>query len=268
MKYTLQYASNFFLNLQKKNDFQRMLLPSSENLALLGNICSLDTEKSIDVYNEFLTYTSYNWKHIYIIPGPYEYSSVKPKYYNECLNELYKLKDLYSNIKILNNNHVNIPNTDIQVVGSTLWANYPYIRNQYLYEYNNIWLNSRNGLSQLLGTDIINWNDEDISYIKNTIKSSNRSIILTHHLPHPILNNDLSRIKLDSSDFESILCKPIEIWLSGAGNTTTNSYLGYSSDVFCATNPHTTYTSAKCNYNSSYLSKTSVSIRKNFVELV
>ena len=45
-KYTLQYASNFFLNLHKRRDFQNMLIPSSENIAILGNVNSLDSKNS------------------------------------------------------------------------------------------------------------------------------------------------------------------------------------------------------------------------------
>jgi hypothetical protein len=268
MKYTLQYASNFFLNLQKIKNYQSILKPCSENLVLLGNIGSLDTDKSIEIYKDFLTYSSYNWKSIYIVPGPYEYSSVKAKNYKVCLNELYILKDLYCNIRILNNNHFVIPNTDIQLIGSTLWSKYPYMKHQYLYEYSNIWLEHKSRLKQLIGYDILSWNAEDIDYITNTVKSNYRSIVLTHHLPHKVLNTCHIRSTLDSSNLEYMLHKPIEIWLSGAGNSSLTYNLGYSSDVLCVTNPYTTFLTAKNAYNISYDPKAYISLRKDFVELV
>uniref|UniRef100_A0A6C0IEA3 Calcineurin-like phosphoesterase domain-containing protein n=1 Tax=viral metagenome TaxID=1070528 RepID=A0A6C0IEA3_9ZZZZ len=265
MKYSLQYASNLFLNLQKKKYFQTILKPCSENLALLGNISSLDTEKSIDIYREFLTYISYNWNQVYLIPGPYEYSSIKPKNYKVCLNELYTLKESYSNIKILNNTHYVIPNTDIQLIGSTLWSKHPYMKHQCLYEYNNIWLRRHSSLGQLMGYDILNWNSEDIDYINNTIKNNYRSIVLSHHLPHKILNTCHIRSKLDSSNFEHMLRKPIEIWLSGAGDTSMSHHLGYSSDVFCSTNPFTTFNNVN---NNSYNPKALINLRLNENQLV
>lgn len=268
MKYTLQYASNLFLNLQKKKDFQNILKPSSESLALLGNIGSLQDETSISMYKEFLTYTSYNWKQTYIIPGPYELSSVKQKNFGQCLEELYKLNESYDNVKVLNNAHVIIPNTDIQLIGSTLWCRNPYMKHQCMFEYSHIWLQRHQGLANIMGEDIVHWHQEDLEYIKNMLKNNYRSIILTHHLPHTTLNNDITRVRMDSSNLDDMLRKPIEIWLSGAGNTTLTGYLGYSADVCCTTNPYTTFNTAQNAYSFSYNPKASVSLRLNQNELV
>jgi len=268
MKYTLQYASNFFLNLQKKKDFQNMLKPSSENLALLGNIGALDTQPSIDTYKNFLTYTSYNWKQTYLVPGPYELTSKTPRIYSKSLEELYKLNESYNNVKVLNNSHVIIPGTDIQIIGSTLWSRRPYFRHQCMFEYSYIWLQRHQGLGNIMGQDILSWHQEDVEYIKNMLKSNYRSIILTHHLPHPILNNDIARMRMDSSNLEDMLHKPIEYWLSGAGNTTLTGYLGYSADVCCTTNPYTTFNDAKNSYSASYNPKGTVTLRLNQNQLV
>ena len=88
MKYTLQYASNFFLNLHKRRDFQNMLVPISENLVILGNISSLESDESRVVYSNFLEYLSKGWKNVYLVPGPYEYCSRNPK----------PFYDLYTNL--------------------------------------------------------------------------------------------------------------------------------------------------------------------------
>jgi len=268
MKYSLQYASNFFLNLQKNKDFQSILKPSSKNLALLGNIGSLSTQSSIDTYKEFLTYTSYNWEQTYVVPGPYELTSKTPKLFNKCLEELYNLNELYSNIKVLNNSHVIIPETDIQLIGSTLWTRKPYLKHQCMYEYTNIWLQRHQGLANIMGDDIVCWHQEDVEYIKNMLKSNYRSIVLTHHLPHVLLNNDMTRLRMDSSDLEDMLHKPIEYWLSGAGNTSVIGYLGYCADVGCATNPYTTYINARNSYSGSYNRKANISLRITPIHLV
>jgi hypothetical protein len=261
MKYTLQYASNFFLNLQKKRDFQSMLKPSCENLALLGNIGALDTPSSLRIYKDFLTYVSYNWKETYVVPGPYELTSKSPKVYNKCLEELHTLNLSYDNLRVLNNSHVIIPGTDIQLIGSTLWSRRPYLRHQCMFEYAHIWLQGHQGLRNIMGEDIVNWHEEDVLYIKNMLKNNYRSIVLTHHLPHTILHNDISRVRMDSSNLEDMLHKPIEYWLSGAGNTSIRADLGYSADVCCATNPYTSFNDARNEYGFSYNPKASVSLR-------
>lgn len=266
--FKLQYASNFFLNLQKTKHFDSMLKAKCNHLALLGNIGSLDSEKSINTYKDFLTYTSYNWDKIYIVPGPYEYCSLKPKNFINCLEELYKLKESYNNITILNNSHAVIPNTDIQLIGSTLWTRKPYLKHQCMFEYSYIWTERHSGLANIMGEDIVSWHLEDTDYIKNTLKSKYRSIVLTHHLPHNVLHNDIERMRMDSSNLEKMLCKPVEIWLGGAGNTSITGVLGYSSDVFCGTNPYTTFGAAINAYSLSYNPKAYASLRTNFVELV
>ena len=268
MKYTLQYASNFFLNLHKRRDFNKMLIPSSQNLALLGNICSLDSNESIIRYRDFLDYCSKNFKNTYIVPGVWEISSAKPQHYNNCIENLYILKDQYKNISILNNSHIHIPNTDINLVGSTLWTRSPYIKHQCMFEYNYVWLKRRNGLGQLMGQDILSWHLEDKEYIRESIKGGNRYIILTHHLPHPILVKSVGRIRMESTNLEIYMKKPIEVWLGGAGDSSITGSLGICNDVFCGVNPYTTFNTARNAYNSSYNPKEYVSLRTNEIELV
>jgi hypothetical protein len=266
--FKLQYASNFFLNLQKRTEIQNVLKPKCTHLALLGNICSLDTEKSISIYKNFLTYTSYNWDNVYLVPGPYEYSSVKPKNYRKCLEELYQLKESYNNLTILNNSHAVVPNTDIQLIGSTLWTRTPYLKNPYMFEYSCIWLQRHSGLANVMGGDIVNWHLEDVDHIRGMMNINYRYIVLTHHLPHNILHNDFRRIRMDSSNLEGMLRKPIEIWLGGAGSMSVTGDLGHSNDVFCGTNPYTKFNSLRGAPTSSYNPEAYVSLRTNIVELV
>jgi len=268
MKYTLQYASNFFLNLQKKKDFQHMLKPCSENLALLGNIGSLDSYDSINRYKEFLTYTSYNWKNVYVVPGPYEYTSLKPRPFQHLLDELYKLENSYDNVRILNNSHADISNTDLQLIGSTTWLRTPYLKHPCMFEYAYIWRQNHQGLSQINGNDILNWHCEDIHYIGEAIKNNKRSIILSHHLPCGVFVNDIGRLRMEASNLEHMLIKPIEIWLGGAGNTSITGTLGICNDVFCGTNPYTSFNRAKNGKTYSYNSKAYMSLRTNIIELV
>uniref|UniRef100_A0A6C0D560 Calcineurin-like phosphoesterase domain-containing protein n=1 Tax=viral metagenome TaxID=1070528 RepID=A0A6C0D560_9ZZZZ len=268
MSYKLQYASNFFLNLHKRRDFNKMLIPSSENLALLGNICSCDTKESLKTYKQFLDYCSLNYKNVYIVPGPWEHCSAMPQLYHNCIDNLYNLKKEYKNVTILNNSHSSIPKTDITLLGSTLWCRYPYLKHQCMFEFNYIWLKRHSSLGQIMGHDILNWHMEDLQYIKDMKQSSQKIIMLTHHLPHPVLSHDTERKRMETNNLEKHMKKPIEIWLGGAGDNSVTGTLGICNDVFCGVNPYTTFSLAKNSFSEKYRPQAYVSLRTSDIELV
>jgi hypothetical protein len=61
--------------------------------------------------------------------------------------------------------------------------------------------------------------------------------------------------------------KPIEVWLGGAGDRSITGSFGMCNDIFCATNPYTTFNSAK-NISESYNPEAFVSLRTSNIELV
>ena len=136
---SLQYVSNLFLNFYPMLRINKQLLnPVSQNLVLLGNICSPYSEKRL---HEFLEYASINWKNIYYILGPLEYSSFHtPNIYTDVHDKLYKSIAQYSNITILNNSTAILPNTDITLLGTTLWLKEPYMTHQLFYDYSYIFI--------------------------------------------------------------------------------------------------------------------------------
>jgi len=264
MSYKLQYASNFFLNLHKRRDFAKMLIPSSENLALLGNLCSLDSIESRTTYNEFLYYCSSNYKNVYLIPGPWEMYSAKPQDYKICINNLYSIVNKsYSNVCILDNRSISILNTDIQLVGTMLWTQYPFIKNPCSFEYSNIWLNGRT----ISGSNIVSWHLEDLDFIENSIKSSYRPIVLTHHLPYRITDKTFNEQRMMTNNLEKMMKMPIHVWLCGANDKSFSGTFGILKDVFSAVNPYTTF---KTPYiiNPTYLPDAYVSLRNNNPQLV
>ena len=235
--FTLQYASNFFLNLHKRRDFQHMLNPCAENLAILGNICSVDTPINKEIYDSFLKYVSKAWKNVYIIPGPHEFSSNTKKPFYENYISLTEIKHAYKNIVILNNSNVNIPKTNITLVGSTLWVENPSCKDNY--EFSKIYKYDKNGLRQMNNNDIKDWCHEDIYHIENSINISKKNIILSHFLPSPLLTNFTQSIFNESSDFEDLCSPPIKAWIGGAGSKTVSGIFGKS--TFCSVNTYTQF---------------------------
>lgn len=248
MNYTLQYASNFFLNLHRQRNFQKMLIPSSENLALLGNICSLDTDESRKSYKDFLHYVTKGWKNIYIVPGPWEMASMEPRAYETNIKSLYALKKDYGNLHILNNSIVSLPNVNIQLIGSTLWSKkiYPSVANY-------IWQKHFQGFRNITETHTKFWHKEDIQFLINTIDPDMRYIVLTHHSPI-IIQENIVDINLDK-----YMKKPIEIWLGGSGDRHITGTLG--ENVFCGTNPYTLFSTAKNTMISSYNPEAYISLK-------
>lgn len=269
MSYKLQYVSNLFLDLHKRNTFWKMVVPSSENLALLGNICRVGNLNSLKQYKLFLDYCSKLYKNVYIVPGPWEYCSTDtlPFKYDHCISNLYNLSKRYNNVTILNNSHVSIPNTNIELVGSTLWMRNPYLFHHKMFEYNYIWKDYKNGLDRINGEDMKCWHCEDLEYIRHATKGSKKYILLTHNLPHNLLVKDFQRKQMESSNLEKYMKKPIEIWLGGAGDHSVTGTFGYCRDIFCGTNPYTTFSTARI-INTPYDPQAYISLRTDSPQLV
>ena len=260
MKYTLQYASNFFLNLHKRRDFQNMLVPISENLVILGNISSLESDESRVVYSNFLEYLSKGWKNVYLVPGPYEYCSRNPKPFYDLYTNLVEVKYKYKNILILNNSNIHISNTNINLIGTTLWTRSPYYRLPCSYEFSYIHKHTKHGtIGQMLGNDFKEWFNEDMTHIKDSLKTNgeNQTIILTHHLPSFHLTSFTIKDRMEASNLENMFKKSIPIWLGGAGN---KSVTGTLNDTFCGVNIYTTFDRPHI-VNPNYNSKAFVSLK-------
>jgi len=266
-KYTLQYASNFFLNLHKRRDFQNMLIPSSENIAILGNVNSLDSKNSKEDYKSFLNYLSLNWKNVYLVPGPYEYVSRKPTIFKDKIEELKTIRDQFKNLTILNNTIISVPKTDITLVGSTLWVENPYYRNPCCFEFSYIHKIKRDGkLGQILGNDIKNWFYEDIQLIRDLTQSNRKTIVLTHHLPSLLLTKQTIKTRMEASYLEPFFKYSIPIWLGGAGSKTVSGTFGLTNDTFCAVNAYTTFDKPEL-INTNYDPKLFVSLRVDTIDL-
>lgn len=266
MSFTLQYASNFFLNLHKRRDFKNMLIPCSENLALLGNICNVDTNENIRTYESFLNYCSKNYKKVYLVPGVWEMGSKTPLLYDNCMYNLYSLTKPYKNISILNNTQTY--NSTICIVGTPLWVCFPYLKHQCMYEYNYIWLKRHSSLGQITGHDIVNWHLEDIQFIKDTVKGNKtKTIVLTHHMPDDIFTDNIYRKRMEGTNLVKHIKKPIEIWLGGACDRSISGTTGLSRDVFCAVNPYTTFSKAPQDISASYNPEAYVSLKTDYHQL-
>jgi len=119
----------------------------------------------------------------------------------------------------------------------------------------------------MLGNDFKEWFYEDITYIRESIQSSENNIILTHHLPSFYLTGNTIKNRMEASSLENMFKKSIPIWLGGAGNKTISGCFGITKDTFCAVNTYTTFDRPHL-INNAYDPKAYVSLRINNPVLV
>jgi len=244
-----------------------MLIPSSENIAILGNINSLDSNDSKEDYKTFLNYLSSNWKNVYLVPGPYEYASKKSVIFKHTIEELNSIVDLFKNTTILNSSNISVPNTDLTIVGSTLWVEQPYYKHPYCFEFSYIHKMKRDmRVGQIVGNDIKEWFYEDIKLIRNLTQSNRKTIVLTHHLPSFALTNKTTKTRMEASYLEPFFKYSIPIWLGGAGSKTVSGTFGLTRDTFCAVNSYTTFDKPEL-VNTNYDPKLFVSLRVDTIDL-
>ena len=120
-------------------------------------------------------------------------------------------------------------------------------------------MNKHGVIGQMLGNDFKQWHLEDMTHIKDSLKTNenNKSIILTHHLPSLYLTSVTIKDRMEASSLETMFKKSIFIWLGGAGN---KSVTGTFSDTFCGVNTYTTFDRPQL-VNPNYNSKAFVSLK-------
>jgi predicted phosphodiesterase len=248
--FSIQYISDVHLETRKKIDFHSILKPTAEYLALCGDIGYPDTE----YYQNFLEYCSNNFKQVFYVPGNHEFynhpsrikfTKYKSRIKEEC-NDLQKFGELEAKYKIESKEERNgailelcqkfknihymdkaiyrVPETDIIIIGCTLWTN---LSSKFeVYHFNDFTQIYETAEKHLTLQTYNKWNEEDILFLKTVISenSNNRIIVLTHHCPTDEVI--LDKYKINSYDTvnntffanENLLSEignKIKVWICG-----------------------------------------------------
>lgn len=277
----IQFVSDIHLetrNNTTRDFFKKILIPSAPYLALCGDI----GYPGAQLYEPFLEYCSKNFEHVFYVPGNHEFYNTEKalkfkKYRNEISLELQddnlmkglelkfdcdtrdirseRIKILcskYPNIHYLDKDIYHIPNTDIIVVGCTLWSSLQI--NKYMLPQFNDFHKIFEDKDNLLIPETYNkWNLEDIEFLNTTINQLNEDkavtkiVVLTHHCPsYDII---IDRYKEDPHNFNSFFANDdldhlfgnkVKIWLCGHthgckimennGTVIATNTLGYSGE--------------------------------------
>lgn len=136
----LYYVSDLHLELRKKVPKELIFVPQDENirnfLALCGDIgCPFH-----DNYNKFLAIHSLLYERIFVITGNHEYyTNNKQKTMEQIEEQLRGVVSKFSNVTFL---HINQPFVleDILFIGCPLWTNVDIDADNYMNDYNKIYV--------------------------------------------------------------------------------------------------------------------------------
>jgi predicted MPP superfamily phosphohydrolase len=209
----IQYLSDIHLETHhntSKTLFEKILKPSAPYLALCGDI----GYPGAQLYEPFLQYCSEHFEHVFYIAGNHEYyndtKAIKylktKKFIESSVSEeelrrismrfprespegrVKKIRDIcnkFPNIHFLDKESFHIPDTNIIIVGCTLWSKLdmnPYM----LPQFNDFSRICQDKDTLLTPKTYDNWNEEHIDFLGNAlkkIKDEMRVVVLTHHCP-------------------------------------------------------------------------------------
>ena len=212
----IQYVSDIHLETHhntSKSIFEKILKPSAPYLALCGDI----GYPGAQLYEPFLKYCSENFEHVFYIAGNHEFYNdtkaikyIKTKQFIEKsvsedelrrisarfpretpedrVKTIRELCSQFQNIHFLDKESFQIPNTDIVVVGCTLWSKLEM--NLYkLPQFNDFQRICEDKDTLLRPRTYDDWNEDHVEFLGNTLtkiqseSSDSKVVVLTHHCP-------------------------------------------------------------------------------------
>lgn len=232
--FRLQYASDLHLELNKINDFSKIIKPIAPFLALVGDIGHISTPS----YKPFFDYVSKEFEQVYYVPGNHEYKSFPKSNNSENYKTLYQLNyqmkkfcDSYNNIHYLYRNSIKLDNFNVGIIGSSLWTPYFSSKQIYVGIETNLCQQYSNHLHQLDLTYI----NEKCQMFKNT---NTKLIVLTHFLPSfSLISNKYKNMYINkiASDCDFLFDFPIDYWIYGHSHQSAHTFIN---KTMCISNPY------------------------------
>ena len=212
----IQYVSDIHLETHhntSKAIFEKILKPSAPYLALCGDI----GYPGAPLYEPFLEYCSKHFEHVFYIAGNHEYYNdtkaikyLKTKKFIEKsvsdeelrrismrfprespedrTKQIREICQKFSNIHFLDKETFKITDTDIIVVGCTLWSKL-YMNPHMLPQFNDFNRICQDKDTLLMPKTYDNWNEEHIEFLGFTLRKIHvdspdaKVLVLTHHCP-------------------------------------------------------------------------------------
>jgi predicted MPP superfamily phosphohydrolase len=252
----IQFVSDIHLETHhntSKSIFEKILRPSAPYLALCGDI----GYPGAQLYEPFLEYCSKHFEHVFYIAGNHEFYNdtkaikylktkqfieksvsedelrrISAKFPRETPEDRVKtIRELcqkYPNIHFLDKETFKIPDTDIIIVGCTLWSKLgmnPFM----LPQFNDFQRICEDKNTLLRPRTYDDWNEEHVEFLGSTLtKIQNESpdlkvVVLTHHCPtydiiiekYSVDDPDNMNSFFANKDLISPFGKNVKAWICG-----------------------------------------------------
>ena len=192
---------------------------------------------------------SKQYKNVFILSGNHEfYQREKQRSILRVSEQIQSVCNQFTNVHYLNNKKFDVPDTNIRLIGSTLWTKMDsqmerdlalHYMNDYRCIYTDIKITKSMLISPFYTSELNRINVEFISQQINVAKKENkRIIVLSHHLPsHDLIPPQYKNDPLNcafANHLDHLLCNPIVAWLCGH---THNAIQKTINGVYCAVNP-------------------------------
>jgi len=199
-----QIASDIHLEKIEDENFNNILIPSTDHLILAGDIFMLSHK---EIFCKFMKWCSEKFKFTFYITGNHEYRNDNLSI-SETDIEINTILSKYDNVIFLNDNIWF--QDDVLIIGTTLWTNITEPHNEKLSTSKIRQLHEKN--KRFLETILATYNNTSI-----------KIIIITHHLPSykfllPQYKNKYNNIIFATNDMNDLISKyksNIDYWIFG-----------------------------------------------------
>ena len=226
----IQFISDLHLELADNSRYlqQHPLPVTGDVLLLAGDTICLEQEHLMK--HPFWKWASDHYERVIAVPGNHEYYA----YYDLASIAPSRQGELFPNVHICSNSVEHLSD-NIDVICSTLWAHIDvsnaYYTEQYVSDFHRI----RFGEERLTAANFNRTHQQCVDFIKQAVASSpaKTKIVLTHHVPSPLVMSDEfagSRINgafvADLTDY--IKHSDIDYWIFGHSHHTICDLIGHT----------------------------------------
>jgi predicted MPP superfamily phosphohydrolase len=202
MNLEFQVFSDIHLEFNKNPNSYPKIEPLSPYIFLAGDIGKINNL----AWENFIKYCSKNWLQVFYVLGNHEF--YHSRLTMDKLNESYKIfLSKFSNVHLLDNNSIDIQNTDFQVYGFTAWTPINFSsRSQaqcVINDYSNIlYIKEDSHIKDYITPVYINELSQNQinKFIEFITKTTKQTIILTHFPPIKLGTSD-PKYLTENSDF-------------------------------------------------------------------
>ena len=190
----VQYCSDLHLEFEQNNKFltDTPLTVCGDILILAGDIVPLHDEF---LSNSLFRYISKNYRQTFWVPGNHEY------YYADIAEfDFSSGLNLLGNISIVNNTEIEFDG--IRFIFTTLWSKIERLNEKYIEQSVSDFECIKINKKKFTVSDFNELHNESLKYLKlATDHKTDKTVVVTHHLPSPLCNKDAHKKSIINEAF-------------------------------------------------------------------